>query len=95
MVKSSLPIKCDFTNCSSEFHLLTAMDAQFGHTPPEDCVGATSVSPLETSDQGHINDTTSVTANNDTNMVNDLSSSDEEDMVDTLSSPDEEEMVTS
>lgn len=53
------------------------------------------VSPLETSDQGHINDTTSVTANDDTNMVNDLSSSNEEDMVDTLSSPDEEEMVTS
>lgn len=94
MVKSSFLIKCDFTNGSSNLHPFISMDAQFGHSPPQECGGTTSFVPLNAPSHGSTNNMVDTTADDKTTLVNDLSSSNEEDMVDNLSSSNEEEMVT-
>lgn len=94
VVKSPFPIKCDFSNCGSEFQPFTSLDAQFGHSPPEEGIGTTCVVPASSSGPRPVNDDEVVNAIDDANVVNDLSSSDEEDMEDNLSSSNEEDMIT-
>lgn len=93
MVKSSFPIKCDFSNGGYEFQPFTSFDAQFGHSPPEEGIGTTCVTPGDSSGPRPINDKNADNAIDDTIVVNDLSSSNEEDMEDNLPSSDEEVMV--
>lgn len=94
VVKSLFPIKCDFSNCGSEFQPFTSLDAQFGHSPPEEGIGTTNVISVDSSGYRPPNDNDAVNAIDDAIVVNDLSSSSVEDMKDNLSSSDEEDMVT-
>lgn len=104
LVKSSFPIKCDFANVNSDLHPFSSMDAQFGHSPPEECAGtcppmecARNLIPtsLEAPPHGSTSSLAVIAADDTTKLVDDVASSNEEEMVDTLFSSAEEDMVTS
>jgi hypothetical protein len=81
MDNSSFPIVCDFDVGSSDSHPFLSMDAEFGHSPPEEAVESDMIINVDSHTHGDANLNVDGSTENADSVVRSLSSSNDEEMV--------------